>query len=594
MSVALASTPLQQDVPDKTITADSEIKKVVLFSDRAQVFRTGKVLLKNGDYTIVFNGLWNSVNRDTLQVATSAVAGAAIILRSVQFTTINEVVDVRPQRREMDEKIKALDEPLRNVQDEIAIEDRAIADFAALKAKLTDQMSSGASPKGSPFVYDPSLWVKFSDFIKQGTSDHRDKKRDAERRKTALEQEKRDLEDSRRRLGSADEKRTSREVAEVVLTVLADKADREICLDLMLSYMVSGCSWKPSYDIRIDKANKQMSVTYNAVVQQRSEDWNDVRLELSTAKAHVGGEIPDFTSPWYLRRRQVVYSQFEGLECDGISMRNEMSMSNMMMQQMMPAAPAAPGGGGGSGGNGGARNRPAFASATSVSAQVNAASSTSCTFTIQALATVLADNEPVKVTIALIDLPIHFRYSAVPKLDPNVYLKVKAVNSTDFPMLQGKSNIFADEQLVGRSEMDDVAPGEEFWTFLGMDGSVTCTRKEISKKHVEISGGFLGKPKTRIEYSYKFTCKNVKSSQEELVIWDQMPISEDQRIAVSLITPNKDREGLEPANPVKDGPLFKINEVKFIEWFVYLKPSEERTFDFSFHVEHPQENQITI
>ena len=51
--------------------------------------------------------------------------------------------------------------------------------------------------------------------------------------------------------------------------------------------------------------------------------------------------------------------------------------------------------------------------------------------------------------IGSFELPVFFRYSGVPKLDPNVYLKVKAVNTSEFPLLAGPSNIFADEQLIG-------------------------------------------------------------------------------------------------------------------------------------------------
>ena len=582
--------------PEETnlLTATSEIKKVVLFSDRAQVFRTGKVNIKKaGDYTITFDGLWNSVNRDTLQVATSAVVGASIILRSVQFTTINETEDVRPKRREIDEKLKALEEPLRDAQDEIDLCDRAMGHFTSLKDKLTSQMKSGSSPKGSPFVYDPKLWTEFNEFIKSGTTEHRSKKREAERRKADLEKEKADLEAARGRLGNSMTKNTSREVAEVVLSVLTDKKDQEVELEMMLSYMVNGCSWKPSYDIRIDKDAKSMNVTYNAVVQQLAgEDWKDVRLELSTAKSHIGGEIPNFTTPWYLKKKEPIFYREEVDEVAELAMMNNfMPQRNMMMQQMMPtSAAAAPGSGGGS-----APKPKRFAAASTTAAQINNSSSTSVTFTIQALSTVLADNEPVKVTIAMFDLPVHFRYSATPKIDPNVYLKVRATNDTDFPLLKGKSNVFADEQLVGRSEMDDVAPGEDFWTFLGQDGSVTCTRKELSKKHVDVAGGFLGKDKKRIEYSYKFTCKNVKSSTEELVVWDQMPISDDAKIVVTLLTPIPENEGKEPSS-TKDfkNPLFKINDQKYIEWFINLKPSEERVFEYVFHVEHPAENQITI
>ena len=562
------------------VTAESTIRKVVVYSDRAQIFRTGTVNVGAGDHVVTFNGLWRSVNRDTLQVALTPSAGAAVILRGVQFTTVHDVVDVRPQRRAIDEKILALEDPMRGAQDECDLADRAQKNYEALRAKLTTQMKD--STKGSPFVYDTATWAKFNSFINDGVSKHRGAKRVAERKLAALASQKGDLEMERARLGRGDEQRTSREVAEVTLSVATAAAGAKVDLEMLLSYMVNGASWKPSYDLRIDKKNKSMGVTYNANVQQSTgEDWKDVRLELSTAKAHVGGEIPTFTTTWYLRRRSAAPPSGPGGYGGG-----GMPMQNMMMQQMMPsmsnmmAAPGAP------------PSSRAFATVASSAAEVSS-SSTSVTFTIAALSTVQANNEPVKVTIAIFDLPIFFRYSAVPRIDPSVYLKVKATNSTDFPLLAGPSNIFADEQLVSRSQMDDVAPREEFWTFLGQDGSITCARKELSKKTVEVSGGLFSKNRMRIEYSYRFTSKNTKSTQEEVVVWDQMPISEDSRIAVTLVSPKPDREGQEPRNKA-DAPLFKINDVKFIEWFVNLLPGEERVYDYVFHVEYPQEETIVL
>jgi uncharacterized protein (TIGR02231 family) len=525
-----------------------------------------------------------------LQVATTPIAGATTLLRSVQFTRVHEVVDVRPQRRELDDKIAALRAPTQAVQDEITLADRALANYEALRTKLTSQQAT-AGGKGSPFVYDAALWAKFSKFISDGTAAETAKRRDATRRLALLAKDKSELEAAKSRLGGGDERRSTREVAEVTLTVQTATAGATVELDLLLSYMLTGCSWAPSYDLRIDKVAKTMGVTYNAVVRQRAgEDWRDVRLELSTAKAFVGGEIPNFTTPWYLKKRQPVvqsYADFGGGGGGRGGQQQQMMMQQMVVTNMMNVMPTAP--------PAAAAPPPpprGFASVGVTDAQVSS-SSTSATFTIAALSTVLADNEPVKVTVAMFELPIFFRYSVVPKLDPNVYLKVKATNTTDFPLLAGPSNIFADEQLVSRSQMDDVAPREEFWTFLGVDGSITCARKEVSRKTTDVSGGMFGTNKHRVDFVYRFTAKNVKTTQEELVVWDQMPIAEDSRITVVMTTPNPEEEGkpVRGTGP-KDTPFFKINDVKFIEWFLQLRPSEERTFEFAFSVAYPQENTV--
>jgi hypothetical protein len=190
---ASAAAAASASSPAKPLTAESTIRRVVVYSDRAQVFRLGSVHAAAGDHTILFEGMWNSVNRDTLQVATTPIAGAAVILRSVQFTTIHDVVDVRPLRRDVDEKLAALEIPLEDAQDEIDLASRAIANYDALKAKLTKSLSDGSHPKGSPFVYDVALWGKFSSFIEEGRGAELRKKRAAERKLTELRKKKEDL-----------------------------------------------------------------------------------------------------------------------------------------------------------------------------------------------------------------------------------------------------------------------------------------------------------------------------------------------------------------------------------------------------------------
>lgn len=569
-------------------SVESTIQKVVCFlENKAQLFRTGKVTLpiadNSVDHTLTFTstGGWNSVNRDTLQVSTSVVgdkkdAAATLILRSVGFTTLHDIQDVRPLRREIEEKLAALEDPMQTLLDEIQLAGRAIANLEALRTKLTQKMQ--ASTKGSAFVYDAASWQKFGAFIAEELRALRGKKRDVEGKRAELQQRKDDLEGERRRLGPHDEKKTSREVAEVVLSVVPRKKDaKSIDVEVMLSMLCSGAGWTPTYDLRVDKTERRMGVTYNAMVRQHTgEDWSNVRLELSTSKSSVGGKIPDWPSPWYLRARQNHFvAQREQQEYQQINL-----MSNMMMQQMMPAPPAAGGGGGGA-----ARSGGVFAAATGQQASVSS-SSTSSTFTIVALTSVKSDNEPVKVTIGLFEVGAFFRYSSVPKLDSNVYCKVKCENTSAFNLLAGKATIFSDSQLVGSTTMDDVAPGEEWWTFLGRDESISCTRKEITKKTVSVSGGVFGKDKTRIEYSYSFTCKNNKQSGEEVVVWDQMPISSDSRIVVTQVT---------PPSTGKSDPFHKVNDQKMIEWFLQpLLGGQERTWQFEFHVEHDKEIAILL
>ncbi len=75
-------------------------------------------------------------------------------------------------------------------------------------------------------------------------------------------------------------------------------------LDLKLSYIIKGASWQPQYDIRVSPEDKSVEVGYYAMIrQQTGEDWNGVKMILSTARPDISGNMP-LLSTWYLDSKQ--------------------------------------------------------------------------------------------------------------------------------------------------------------------------------------------------------------------------------------------------------------------------------------------------
>jgi uncharacterized protein (TIGR02231 family) len=351
-------------------------------------------------------------------------------------------------------------------------------------------------------------------------------------------------------------------------------------IQLVVSYIVLNASWRPVYDLRVSRSARRMNVSYNAMVKQSTgEPWNDVRVTLSSAKPHTSGEPPAM-STWfiskYVPRYYGGYGDMECLQeqCDMVLEAKSMSRTRgasmrNVMQQMMPMQSAA---------LSAADVRPAYRPPAVQSAQV--AAGTTAAYTIAASTTIACDNEPVRVTISQFDLGVGFRYSAVPKIDPHTYLKVKAVNSSPFLLLPGSANVFADQEFVCKTEMSLVAPREEFWTFLGVDEDIKVTRSVVHQKATETSGMISGK-RVKVEYYHKFSCVSAKATVEELVVWDQVPITEDKKLTITLVHPS--------ATDVPKPPKFDVNDLQFVEWFLTMKPNEEQQFDFVYSAKHDAE-----
>ncbi|MEZ4454571.1 MAG: DUF4139 domain-containing protein [Nannocystaceae bacterium] len=76
---------------------------------------------------------------------------------------------------------------------------------------------------------------------------------------------------------------------------------------ILIEYMIPGARWAPAYTVTFDRAMKQASVAVRAVVAQRSgEDWERVKITLSTADAQRWTELPELQSLRIGRRQPPV------------------------------------------------------------------------------------------------------------------------------------------------------------------------------------------------------------------------------------------------------------------------------------------------
>src|SRR5258708_7159545 len=83
----------------------------------------------------------------------------------------------------------------------------------------------------------------------------------------------------------------------VVISVQAEKPDM---LELTLFYTVHNASWEPIYDARLNTTDGSVLLSYNAYVSQKTgEEWDGVKLSVSTARPAEKGQLPEL-NPLYL------------------------------------------------------------------------------------------------------------------------------------------------------------------------------------------------------------------------------------------------------------------------------------------------------
>ncbi len=541
-AVCMGVTGLVMWLPAATYAArrapavlSSTITEVTVYADRAEVTRVARRSLGAGEHVVSFAGLPDAIDPNSIQVNGSGRA----VLQDIRFERRQLEQTAHERLQQLDRRLQALRDSLTAVDNDIEHARREIEFVQSIADGLTRTES-----KEAPVELDPAKWRQMVEFYR-GKLDQLDsqilsdqtRKRDVSRRVDRVQRERHEL--------AAGGSKVSNDV-EVTLTVR--KAGT---VGLELSYIVHGPRWTPLYDIRVSSDSKTMAVTYKAQVRQStSEQWSDVQVKLSTANPQQGGSHPEL-QPWHLSFVQRSYGGGGELRKRSAPMGQMMNVMPTAKETEMPADEAAP------------MEVP--------TAQVETGA-TSVVFVPEGTSTILNDNQPSTVVVAEMQFPAHFRYSTVPKLSEYAYLKAKATNNSDYPLLPGRANVFFDNAFVTSSAMELVAPTEDFWAFLGIDEAIGVEHKLIKRFEEEV-----GK-KTRVTFEYSIDIVNNKKSAEEIVVWDQVPISNNEEIVVECVEPDYE----EPTATLKK------NRFGFFEWFVELQPGETRTIPLRFSVKYPQ------
>jgi uncharacterized protein (TIGR02231 family) len=538
---ALTLSVAAADIP----TTAAKVHTVTVYGDRAEVIRHLTATIEAGDHTLTFENLPGATDLSSVRVDGKG-AFTLIDIRGERIQT-KEVADERVL------KLTKELEALRAQLTDLTLADNRITQRKAALEKVLGRLTSVGKESANAEM-DPSKWAAYLQYHVDTLAklDQEILANGVSRNSLTL-----DVDRVQRELNELNAQRFKfRNVARVRI-----EAKQAGPIELDLAYVVRGPSWNPLYDIRADTKAKTVQVNYHAEVRQSTgEDWKGVALKLSTAQPNLGGREPQM-SPWFIHRfvpPPVVATG--GVVLDGADKLERSDRGSLERNRFSALSASAP--------------APAAASMDFTYARVNTGG-TAATFSIPRAYDVPSDNKPAKVAIASESFPSEFRHTCVPKLSPHVYLKAKAINKSDFPFIAGPTAVFLDGAFVANANLDLVAPGQEFWTYLGADQSVKVDLKDLGK--VEELSGIFGKKTARTVVSKIFKVTNGKATDVRLSIRDQVPSSNHEEIKVVYEEPKYE----------KDTDGFKVDQSKFVEWNLTLKPSTKQDVPFRFAIERP-------
>jgi len=521
----------------------STITDVTVYSQGAQLYQKASYNAKAGITEIIIEGISPFIDPKSIQVKAT---GNVIILdskHSIFYPKPEEVnleglpLKIRNEIRVLEDSIKYVGYDIQDLQDEIDVlmaTKNILSNNGAVKGQGKVNDSINLLKQTMDYYATKMLEInKKLSVLYRKRSDKQDKKRRMEERLTKLKQH----EDSE--TGPKD----NGPVHRIVVTVSAKEAATG---KMNISYLIQNAGWIPLYDLRSDGLTSKINLTYKAQVFQNSGlDWDNVKLNISTNDPYQNKTKPTL-HPWYVdyyAYRNDMYNIPQVASKKAESERS-MSYSNTVGDVM---------------------DEKDVDSRTAAEFVQTIRQLTSAEFRIDLPYSIKSNNEQHMVLIKIADLDANYKYYSLPKLDQSVYLVAQLSKLDELGLVPAQANIFFDGSYVGETYIDPTTMEDTLNLSLGRDPNIIVKRTLLKKDCKEKIVG----DKVEKTQSYAIEVKNLKANAIELVIQDQLPITQNADITIEAMDLGKGEYD---------------SRTGMIEWKLDLKSKESKTVNFSFKV----------
>jgi hypothetical protein len=436
--------------------------------------------------------------------------------------------------------------------------------------------------------------------------------------------------------------------SEIVIQV---EANNRTTANFAVTYLTGNTGWFPTYDLWVASVEEDVELVYQANLRQDTrEDWVDVQLAFSNAEPNQSGQAPSLF-PYFLsfqnyypqQRTQVIgsvapnrtYSTLRGRVTDnygepligasiwvpGTSIgtvsdmdgRYELTLpvdativeisyigfvtqqyglgsssildvtmaeGNMVLEEVMVT---------------GTRGRPKMRRDRSLAPPsmvdgVNPAPppapdaavptqtieyTTSVEFLLDIPYTIRSSNETVKIDLTRLEVPASYEYTTVPKLDENAYLLATVTDWEQYNLLEGEVSLHFENTYVGKSILDVRYATDTLLLSLGRDQGLSVERESVQDYTKRT---FLGGKKIERRH-YRTTIRNTKRYAVRIVVRDQIPLSTNKDIEV---------ESLELS-----GGQLNV-ETGEITWEVEIPAGRTVTLENQYEVKYPKDQYLRI
>ncbi len=457
----------------------SKLTAAKVFLQGAQVTRTASTSLPPGNSTIIFTGLAQFLDPQSIQI--TGKGGYTIL-------SVNHLSE-SPRKRELQE----LSDRLKKLDKELAYE-LAMQDVWANEEELLNKNSSiGGQQSGIT----AAQLMAVNDYVRERLRAVKAGWLAQQEKITGLNEEKGKLQRQLNELQAMAPRPTS----EVVVEITSPTATSAT---FSLNYFVAQATWAPAYDLRATAVGKPMELLMKAAVTNNTgEDWSRVDLSLSSGNPTQGGVMPTLW-PWtLLTYRPRPYDA--GARPSAPPVMNKQAEGALMETTNMADAIRGP--------------------VVEMHEQA-----TTVEYAIATPFSVPSDGLPHTIAVQEHNLSASYQHYATPKLEKDAFLYARTTGWEDLGLLSGEANVFFEGTYVGKSFLDLGTPKDTLEISLGRDKGVVVER--VKRKNAN-DKALLGSTRTAT-VAWDLTVRNTKGTTVDLELRDQYPLSPQSEIEVKL------------------------------------------------------------
>ncbi|KAL4928889.1 uncharacterized protein BDV17DRAFT_263046 [Aspergillus undulatus] len=198
--------------------------------------------------------------------------------------------------------------------------------------------------------------------------------------------------------------------------------------------------------------------------------------------------------------------------------------------------------------------------------------------------------------LAELDLKsVTLTYVIVPKYREAAFLRVRIKNTSSLTLHPGQVGITVDGSFIGSASIETCGPNVFFNISLGIDPGIEVKYAKPIVKPLA-SAKFFNK-EDGAKFRRSCWVKNKKPVAVDLVVHDQVPVSDDERLGVRLLQPKGlagERVSPVPINMEKangSGTVSLLKDGK-VKWSLRLEPREEIRLVLEYETKIPQGSEV--